>query len=335
MRVLAIFAVIVIHTKPFNEPSSHIGASFDLATIVNQLSRFAVPFFFIVSGYFWAQKVIEPRQVYRPSLELVKRATLIFVVWSLVYLFETRLMESFSNGPSGIADQIHKNFQKAISNLFNTSVQGTKDHLWFLPALISCVIISAILIRMQCKRLLVVLSIAFYFVALAGAPYSDTPLGFKIQFNFRNGPFISLIFFVTGYFMSSCTRRAHWLRIGAILVCAGICLHFVELWILNAHWGIPIAQDFVLGTYPFGVGVAMIALSKPRLLDLPRIAPIGPYVLGIYASHYIFVDLLQPLNKKFAGNWTWSILHVAAVFILSYILVRVLAKSNMTKKIVM
>ena len=48
MRVIAITAVIAIHTIPFTPPSVPIGQSFDLATVVNGLARFAVPLFFIL-----------------------------------------------------------------------------------------------------------------------------------------------------------------------------------------------------------------------------------------------------------------------------------------------
>jgi surface polysaccharide O-acyltransferase-like enzyme len=334
MRVVAIVAVIAIHTDAFTGPASPIGTSLDLATVVNQLARFAVPFFFIMAGYFWAQKVTGPRAAYQPTLAMARRALLIFVVWSLVYLLETRLAESFFNGPSGPLDQIYANIEKALSNPFNTALQGTKAHLWFLPALISSVIMSAVLIRLQCERLLMVLAVIFYIVALAGTPYSDTPLGFRIHFNFRNGPFISLLFFVTGYFMRRYTPDAHWLRSGLLLACAGMVLHFIELSVLNARWGTTMAQDFVLGTYPFGVGMAMIALSNPRYLNFARAAAIGPLVLGIYASHYIFVDLLRPLDTHFAGSGIWSLVYIAAVFVLSYLLVRILAMFNATKKIV-
>ena len=334
MRVIAIIAVMAIHTNPFTDQPAHVGASLDLATIVNQLARFAVPFFFIMSGYFWAQKVTEPHAVYKPTLDMVKRAALIFLVWSLVYLVETRLIESFASGAPGPFDQILLNIKKATSNLFNTSLQGTKAHLWFLPSLIFSVLISALLIRLKYERLLIFLAIAFYLIALAGTPYSDTPLGFHIHFNFRNGPFISLLFFVTGYFMRRYTPGRHWLRSGVLLACTGIVLHFIELSVLNARWGTSMAQDFVLGTYPFGVGLAMIALSNPRGLNFTPAATIGPLVLGIYASHYIFVDLLKSFDTKFAGGWIWTILYIAAVFLLSYLLVRLLAMFSLTRKIV-
>ena len=66
------------------------------------------------------------------------------------------------------------------------------------------------------------------------------PAGLHVTFNFRDGPFFSLIFFVTGYFLHK--------------------------------------RDYVAGTYFFGVGVALIALSDSPWLPSPRLAAIGPYV---------------------------------------------------------
>lgn len=43
-RVISIIAVILIHTTPFSA-SGPLGERLDLATILNQLARFAVPFF--------------------------------------------------------------------------------------------------------------------------------------------------------------------------------------------------------------------------------------------------------------------------------------------------
>ena len=52
-RVLAIAAVIALHTAPHAGPDA-VGSRFDARTVWDQLERFAVPLFFMLSGYFWA-----------------------------------------------------------------------------------------------------------------------------------------------------------------------------------------------------------------------------------------------------------------------------------------
>jgi surface polysaccharide O-acyltransferase-like enzyme len=51
-RVLAIIAVIIIHTQPFEHQDFSSDEHLGVAAILNQASRFAVPVFFAMSGYF-------------------------------------------------------------------------------------------------------------------------------------------------------------------------------------------------------------------------------------------------------------------------------------------
>lgn len=53
IRFIAIFFVIILHTAPFAYPTIKIGADLSLSTLIVNLSRFAVPVFFIISGFFW------------------------------------------------------------------------------------------------------------------------------------------------------------------------------------------------------------------------------------------------------------------------------------------
>jgi len=55
IRLLAITAVIVIHTSTFKNIPGDLYEN--LFIILNQLSRFAVPFFFVIAGYFWGKKI--------------------------------------------------------------------------------------------------------------------------------------------------------------------------------------------------------------------------------------------------------------------------------------
>ncbi|WP_081367541.1 acyltransferase family protein [Alteromonas mediterranea] len=51
MRVIAILAVIIIHTKPF-----FLAGNSNIGIFLHQVYRFAVPFFFVISGYFLQQE---------------------------------------------------------------------------------------------------------------------------------------------------------------------------------------------------------------------------------------------------------------------------------------
>ena len=57
-------------------------------------------------------------------------------------------------------------------------------------------------------------------------------------------------------------------------------------------------------------------------------------MLGIYASHYIFIDLLSPIDKRYAGDILWDVTFLSAVFFLSYVTALVCSKFQLTKKLV-
>ena len=334
LRTLAIVAVIVIHTTPFETESSPIGQGLNLATAINQAARFAVPFFFVVSGYFWANKLKDGAEIIEPTVRMARRIALLFVAWSMIYLLPMNIADSFSYGAIGPIKVVYWNLANAAANPLETLMQGTKVHLWFLIALLCSLIISAAMIRFGLIRLLVLVAVVLYLTGLAGKAYRDTPIGFHMDFNFRNGPFFSLIFFVTGYFLHRSKPSSQWLLIGGLLFFLGALLHFTELLVLNHMWRTTLDQDYVLGTYFFGTGAALIALSSSRWLHIRRAASIGPLVLGIYTSHFIFVELLKPLDRRYTGNAMWEALYVIAVFLLSYMMATILSSHRLTRRLV-
>jgi len=84
LRVLAILAVIALHANPFSGGSWGQPGLFSGAALISQFSRFAVPFFFTVSGYFWGVKINAGAAVLRTSLSMAKRIAVVFVAWSLI-----------------------------------------------------------------------------------------------------------------------------------------------------------------------------------------------------------------------------------------------------------
>src|SRR3990167_4455719 len=85
LKLIAIIAVIVIHVSTaFLDRSTPFSFSFDLLLFINQLSRFAVPLFFAVSGYLLAahyKEVAHPLNFYK------RRARILipYFVWTLIY----------------------------------------------------------------------------------------------------------------------------------------------------------------------------------------------------------------------------------------------------------
>lgn len=123
LRIIAILAVVLIHTT-----SKSIELSgFDLIKVsfifyINQLSRFAVPLFFLISGFVLAlryQKKLELKKYFKRR---VSKLAIPYVFWSLIYFITLN----------------EKGFNEVFSNDFlNNILLGTAwIQFYFIPSLI-------------------------------------------------------------------------------------------------------------------------------------------------------------------------------------------------------
>jgi surface polysaccharide O-acyltransferase-like enzyme len=314
-RVLAILAVIALHTARHEGPDA-VGTAFDAATFLNQVERFAVPLFFILSGYFWSAKCHGRDDYLQCSLALARRVLVLFVVWCAVYFLAAEADNLRRLGPSGALALWTARLAAMRGGYVTMLLQGAKVHLWFLPALALAGLITGILLQRRQVRTLYAVAIVLYLVGLAGKAYADTPLGFHTAFNLRNGPFFSLAMFATGHALRQAGPRPSWAAGGALLALGGLLLQMAEVAWLHRSFGTALTQDFTLGTWLFGLGVSMVALSDLRWARVPALAALGPLVLGIYASHYLFVDGLHAVQGIDAGP-AGGLRYVLLVFLLS------------------
>lgn len=333
-RLLAITAVIAIHTQPFHSGSSSDGdISKYLSPIIDQSARFAVPFFFVISGYFWGIKLKNSVSVTHISIQMAKRIFYIFAAWSIAYMLPYNLSVIWEHGFLESIKVAYWNLINLTNDPVTLVMQGTKVHLWFLIALLYSLGISSFFIEKKRYKMLIALSVALYLIGVACKAYANTPLGIHTSFNTRNGPFFGTIFFVSGYFLSKLTPTPGWFSKGVALLGFGYLLHFSELYFLRNLYGTSIYQDYVIGTYFMGVGAAVAALSNQVSFKNAALNSIGKFTFGIYAIHVIFVDTLRPIGKLI-GSPLWEIGYIMLVLLFSIISVMVLSRSTLTRKIV-
>ncbi|MEQ1546539.1 acyltransferase [Methyloglobulus sp.] len=333
-KLLAIIAVIAIHTSPFEMAFTNKDNLYlYLYILINQLARFAVPFFFVVAGYFWGAGARVENKLVPNTVKLVKKLMTIFLFWCVIYL---PYYNSAFTGKEPLAVVkavfwgVHWHSKYLTEHPILLFMQGSKGHLWFLNGLLFSVVISAIFIYKQWIKSIIILSVSLYVVGVLAGSYANTPLGIAVEFNTRNGPFFGTLLFVSGYFMSGFTITTKWLSYGFMIFCVGCVIHFSELYVLWKVYDITPLQNYVFGTYFMGLGVAMMALSNHQALKSPFLSNIGQMTLGIYAIHYIFVDLLNVIDKKM-NSPLWEVGYVFIVLILSVLSTLVLAKFQFTR----
>ena len=320
-KVVGLLAVICIHSEQF------VGVDIRLVVLVNQGARFAVPFFFIVSGYFVGQKLRAGAAVGKLFLGYSSRLLSIMGVWSLVYLLYPRefLKSVVIDGGLGhhwlsaLLSNLWQNIGCIVEHPVAFLFHGTAEHLWFVVSLEIGLGILCVLLAFGLRSKLFLIATALYVVGLLGGSYSPTPLGLDLPFNARNGPFLSTLCMTLGYWLSQRELRVPFFW-GVAITVGGMFMHFAEAILLFLAYRTPLtAHDFLIGTVPFGLGVVLMALAKPDLGRRWTMALGGKYALGVYASHILVLDVIRPLRLTLPAL-AWSVVcpaltYAAAVFL--------------------
>jgi surface polysaccharide O-acyltransferase-like enzyme len=332
-RILAIISVIIIHTTPFAEIRSSVLYNY-ISVMLNQGARFAVPFFFVIAGFFYGLKLKYSYEINGYTLLRIRRLLFLWLAWSLIYALPYQLHSFVSNGILGPVKLAYWHLCGLLSHPINLLFEGTKVHLWFLNALVWSTIISWLFISIKRVRILVIISVGLYVFGMLAKSYAETPLGFHINFNTRNGPFFGTLLFVTGYILSKKTPQPSWFYKGIFIFSIGTIVHFTEIYLLWKYYNhYPMQHDYVLGTFFMGLGTALMALSSHSVLNpFFNLSKIGRLTLGIYCIHFIFVDNLR-IFERF-NNPIFDVLFVILVFILSFYFSVVLSRNKYLYKLV-
>lgn len=266
LRILSLLGVVVIHVNA----QKTFGSDVAVGHVLDEASRFAVPCFFILSGFFWKpQRLADIRA---QSNRILKRVGFLFLAWTALYW----LAEFSGLYPR----EFHPD---ALDYTVLLLTGGAGYHLWFLPALIVGSVISWRLLRSVGLRNALVIACVLYSLGVLIGAYSPL-LGFKQQiYVFRNGLFEAPLLLLVGYAMQS--ERSYVGRGYFVLaILAGMVVHYVEGALTTEF---PRGHDFSFGTLPFAIGL----FGLFRTFSLP-VGKWGMDVLGGYLVHVFVLKLV-------------------------------------------
>jgi len=327
-RIIAAFAVICIHTKPFIESQALVGNIWGIG--INHISRFAVPFYFSVAGFLWGRK--GNTQSTFDNLRYINRIFLIYITWCIIYIVPFDLNDISVNSFHIL---LGRNVYDFIVNPSKLFFFGTKVHLWYMPAFLMAFWLTYVLLRNNKKTILMYLGVIFYIIGLLGGSYSVSPLGIDLIYNTRNGPFMSLPFFIIGWWLSQNNRKWMNTRTAFAMILSGLFIQILEAYVLFAIYAKqPSSHDFLIGTLLFGGGVTILAIKMPDFV-LPRIVErLAKCTVGVYAIQYIFIDLTMNYYQNYKSSIIWNILYPIIIFGLSSISVIIISRIRILRVIV-
>ncbi|MEC6831412.1 acyltransferase family protein [Photobacterium toruni] len=321
-RIIATIAIIALHSQIFMQAPLFDGQPL-LGMGLNQVSRFAVPLFFIMAGYF-----IQPRLTTEcvPYLWRYARPLIImWVSWSIIYLifpFNFHLVTT-----EGYIAERTFYWQKLLTTPLNTLFEGGLVHLWYIPGLLSGLTIITVLLRLKLSRLIIpIATLLFIFGLMAGSYAQITELSSPIFT--RNGPFFSTFMIMLGFEI----RRRNIsisLKYSIVMMTIGFCLFIGEANYLSLQENGSFFHDFLFGTPLWALGIFFVLLARPNLGDYKIIHSLSKDVLGIYLCHllvviyYLNIIAVLDIDPIFA-----SLFAVPVVLFISTMIVRGLRKTS-------
>lgn len=285
-RLVAIFVVVAMHCQMFLTYFLYQETPW-FGLIFNQVTRFAVPLFFLISGY-----LIHPKLTAAPMATLKSYCAplaRVFIVWSVICLLmpfnlQTAITEGYLTERSGYWGFL-------AQAPLNSLLEGGLVHLWFIPALMIAALITAVLVKIDKVRWLFPIAIVLYvYGVLAGSYQNITELW--TPFFTRNGPFFSTLMFAIGFLIRQKNIQATASQ-GIILALVGMVIHFSEAFYLVGYEQAFNSNDFVFGTVLWGTGLFLFLLAKPNLGHSQWILNLSKSVLPIYVAHLPVIIIMM------------------------------------------
>ncbi|MDO4169024.1 MAG: acyltransferase [Lachnospiraceae bacterium] len=276
-----------------------------LGVLVCGLARFAVPMFFMVSGYYLNQSEMEKNQVRKKAKKKFFRIGRVLVVAVIFYTFWTSFRMYLSEG--SIFDFIDKLVRPR--QLFATLVLNDftilGGHLWFLAALLYCYLIYYAMgskiqnhvVYLSIPLLLGVHVLARFLCSLFGI---ERILGIPIYIWFRNWLFMALPFFVMGDWIRCYKKRIlRWFQKKQLMILflTGVLLSIIETLLIYRLTGDD--RELYLGTFLMVFSMFCYAIQMPNQCGVLWIENIGRrYLLFIYIIHLAVAEGMDILFFK-------------------------------------
>jgi peptidoglycan/LPS O-acetylase OafA/YrhL len=308
LKFFAILAVVVIHTFPGDDRLGYF--------ILDNLARFAVPFFFAASGYLFGLKVKDNLKSASYFKRYVGKILKIYLSWLIFYLAYDVIKILLSDG----------NLGKYVKNLTLLNLlyygEGTSGYqLWFVISLVWSTIILYVFFRLKQITLLLVISFCLNLLGLFGQSYSIfDPLPVSTT---RAALYISLFYNTLGFWFANNKSNLSFNKMTYFfLFFIFTVLQFAEGYVLekllDARHG-----EYFLSTIFLTFFLFAFALRNPQLGNGRLLTKIGANSLGIYAIHVFFIDMVDILFKNLglelsSHNLLLNLIDAFLVFTISY-----------------
>ncbi len=326
IRIVAIFSVILLHcNSQFFTNSNIFGTNIWWFTnVINAVSRFGVPLFFMISGYL----LLTSTTADNLSLFYNKRLLKIlppFLVWSFIYYCDNCIT-------------YHIPFR--IQHLFlNFGTQNIVYHFWYLYTILFFYLLTPFIKKIinQCNK-----KELYFFLFLILLPTTISPFFNRLMQRWCF--FFPMVidgywgYFLLGYLLGtfSITKKQQYLLYFIALLC-------IFAAILGTHRTSSSSQIdiFYTGGYQYHAFIISAAIFvcfkqiniKNKLL-IHSITTLGNLSFGLYLCHVLIIEklsILLPLSEIHTQIICYSLI----TFVVGYIIIYLISKIKILNKILM
>jgi surface polysaccharide O-acyltransferase-like enzyme len=311
-RLVALLTVISLHANAYGLFGEDRMAGF----AIDEVSRFAVPVFFLISGYLWRDDAMAAP--WQPLVGLFQKLAIPFLVWVAFYT-ACEITEFFYPGTFSNPTSIR-------SYIFIPMSGGAGFHLWFLPALLIGTGLCWFGIGRFGLRGAIAGAVILYLVGTAVALYARSRNFDAIEWLYRNGLFFAPIVLVLGYAMRR--MKMPGVPVFIALTVAGAAIHIAEGWYIFDR--LPKGHDMSLGTVPLAVGVFGLFLHVSVRAD--NLVSWGRDVFGAYLAHVFLIRVFAAHVEQ--RGLAVALACIVLTFVVSLALSRLLKMSAVTRPLV-
>jgi len=296
-RYICAILVVIIHTEPWFVRNYPVG--FVLRDV---FARVAVPFFFVVSGYFYSKKVSKGVAVLGA---FVKNLLVTYAIWSIPYWILN--MWVWYNAKESVVYIIGRLVRDFL-------VFGSFSHFWFFCALIYAAIMFTALRKVMGEKVIWIIAILLYVVGCLGSAYykfgNEIPVLTDL-YNFSEFTAIRRIFmtgfpfFVLGDIITKIERHCSLKKTDIVVKRLSILV--VTLYICEKVfivWGVKGYTDVVntIFLYPL-VAVVLLWLLKHPMEKTQKLGANARMCANfIYYIHWAFILIVTRAWPRFFGT---------------------------------
>lgn len=286
-----------------------------VGTYIQCLTRWSVPLFFAVSGYFFQREEV--------SYALAKAKHILNItVWATLFYIAFECLLHLWGGDLLVYVAEELNFINIVAFVVFNSPIFVNGHLWFLFALLYVYLSYAVMIRLSLikyeKQIGIVLLVCFFVLS-----YGFYLLGHPLQAGFyRNFLFEGLPFFLFGKYMRESIlpklyENRSKLAGGGICLLLGCLLSVMERYLIGRDFSLHISSVIIL--------TALLILAMSGSLErVPKLITLlgRDYSMVVYVIHPAIYLTMDSLCEVWSDNIVYLWLRPIITVILSIIVTK-------------